>query len=875
MEHSVISATGATEAALDATVDGAAIASAADYLAKRIVPKRNTVPALGTIRMTPCDGGLRLSACDGETWASIVIAAAIYSPAAVAVDGEALCRAVAKAKGGEVRLTVERVSGKLSIVAGRARMNVATVHLDQVPDSRAFAPAWSVDLPTVGIKALNIVVPHIGEDSLMPGLYVGASCIGGKDHFAIGAAGQAMSLIACPIVEMNADVPSRMIGTVAADALLWAAKRVKGSTLSVAGDADGERLRFNVGDVELTTQSVEERDIWDDALGRLSAKSGGEPLLFPELDPHFDYAEIQSLEKRATGKLSWEDADSHVIIYDDGNPQWIGAIYRRALREKRGFSYTGYGEAKHYLMALADGDGLPGSDRVQSSADAAKAQWENKEPPREARSRGDSLYPIAPWALVNVDKPKLVERNGRVLGLTFSGEVRHRPWREKFADGQYFYHDRREEPLDGSFTVLMPADGPTLSVTGEITLEHDGKVYPLGVTGSGGVDISAETIAAMTTDIFDVIEFTGRDGNPTHVLQWQYARDDLSSFATVPAHGKVYGGELRETYTRTEIETALAGYSPCQTAVISDPAPQATVVATSDTITPDGPDTAICEDMAAIRPDDPATVESVDPSGDALTDIDAIIARIEALESAVATLSAVSDAAPIGGKHDGAAIVQLPVDDRARAIVAARAAIASERATNERASRLRIVRRYLAMRKARATLLERYANACDAIEIQRVRNEEWVAAIAAMIAERDEAKALLQAREAETMRLHRKRRNAVTSAFGLRKAARALPHAAKAANDWQRKHEAAQSELRKLKSSLVDPNCPERASDLVQLKGERDRARADLAQERQARAAIESRANLVADKMVDLAGRLAKAESALRRIEPHHQRFAA
>lgn len=137
--------------------------------------------------------------------------------------------------------------------------------------------------------------------------------------------------------------------------------------------------------------------------------------------------------------------------------------------------------------------------------------------------------------------------------------------------------------------------------------------------------------------------------------------------------------------------------------------------------------------------------------------------------------------------------------------------------------------------------------------------------------------------------LQAKRRRAVLSARDLQKRLNAEHrlvdlYAAKrreaedVARDWSVKEEAqrqrasvAEAALSRLQADLADPHQPERESDLLLLKRQRDDARAEAERERNAAAAVNERNARLQSVMADLgerfevmAGRVARAEAALR-----------
>jgi hypothetical protein len=91
-------------------------------------------------------------------------------------------------------------------------------------------------------------------------------------------------------------------------------------------------------------------------------------------------------------------------------------------------------------------------------------------------------------------------------------------------------------------------------------------------TKNGKIELTKAQVAELCggASTFDVVEFIGRDGEPAYVTKWLWEDASLTKFRTVPKNGKIFGGEVRDHYTRAEIEAALAGDTP-----VTDTAPPA------------------------------------------------------------------------------------------------------------------------------------------------------------------------------------------------------------------------------------------------------------------------------------------------------------
>jgi hypothetical protein len=251
---------------------------------------------------------------------------------------------------------------------------------------------------------------------------------------------------------------------------------------------------------------------------------------------------------------------------------------------------------------------------------------------------------------------------------------------------------------------------------------------------------------------------------------------------------------------------------------------------------------------------------------DAAPDIAAIIARLDAVESAVAELPRIRMKAiavridelldtpvdslldaPLSGEigTDAPNVIAWP---GARAMHADRAANDAERKARERAKRERLVRRYLAMRKERSQwrkLAEK--NAAECIAMRRVRDHF----------------------EGVAIRSLNKRRPAVILARDLQKRLNA-EH--RLVDQMQQKHGKAcehnrrlNNELSALKAKIECPSTPDRVSDVAMLRAENSAVRDELALVKADRDRLAKVADNHAGAIGALVDRIARAEALMRR----------
>lgn len=259
------------------------------------------------------------------------------------------------------------------------------------------------------------------------------------------------------------------------------------------------------------------------------------------------------------------------------------------------------------------------------------------------------------------------------------------------------------------------------------------------------------------------------------------------------------------------------------------------------------------EAQEAVAPTCDVPEPAIAPSAAPAVDLDAITARLDALEQALATLSA----------GQGATVEQAEVT---RATETENAPVLSTKRTpaHERA-----IRRAWAERKARRNSLRLHIDQLDnanervkrwrslaEAESERANNNERDAK--ALLEKCDEWEALQHRTWTESMGHKVKRKRAAATARRMIAAARAQERTATA------KASAARAEIDRLKRDMADPTTPDRASDVARLVRERDEARTALAAVTERAKRAEQGLESMADRFTSLVSRVTKAEAALR-----------
>lgn len=230
-------------------------------------------------------------------------------------------------------------------------------------------------------------------------------------------------------------------------------------------------------------------------------------------------------------------------------------------------------------------------------------------------------------------------------------------------------------------------------------------------------------------------------------------------------------------------------------------------------------------------------------------DLDAITARLDALEQALATLSAVS------------------VDDRevTTSPVAVTEVASCDHLPKRTPAHERAIRRAWAERKARryaqsvAEQAERHARGADARA--DAKQKEMDSRIRHLQTQLQDKHTNMEkwAAEARKGRKGRERRLATA-----RRARRMIGAARSQERIAQARASAARAEIDRLKRDMADPSQPERASDIARLVRERDEARTALAAVTARAERAEQGLHSMADRFEALVSRVTRAEAALR-----------
>lgn len=132
MEMQNIASADAIETRAHFTIEAAPFRAAVEFLAKRIVERRNTIPILSNIALHAGPDGLRIVGNNLDQTATLDLAADVDGFGSFTVDAAALADVLKKmAKGASV--TMKDDGGRVRVSGGRVAVNMPTLPVDDFP----------------------------------------------------------------------------------------------------------------------------------------------------------------------------------------------------------------------------------------------------------------------------------------------------------------------------------------------------------------------------------------------------------------------------------------------------------------------------------------------------------------------------------------------------------------------------------------------------------------------------------------------------------------------------------------------------------------------------------------------------------------------
>lgn len=839
--------------------------SAAVYLARRIISKRPQHPILGNIRIEARpDQTVTMTASDCDIWATATLSGEVESPGRFTVPGDALADMLAKARktkdaGSRVRI-IEGDNGKAGVSFSRNRYNLPLIPADDYPlPPIADAPAlhaFTVQAPRflADLAALAPCESTEEQRYYMNGTALQVRELAGQARLvAVATDGGCMAVASRALPDGAEGLPDLIIPKGTTAALRHAGKMAKPEALRITHCELGRNawLSFDFGALRIDSKMIDGYfpDWQADAVWQRAAPTGEGAALFPELLPGAPVKALADMAKAAGGDVAWQDG-KHALLGTVAGDDGLALLACKVAGggcDRKGFEYgvNGHQEAQAYLLALAEARGLPLPEDMKARAAEVEAE--------------QHVYHVSPVQV------QVIAEGLTVRGLTVSGDVYRRAWTETVQDWENLierqvYHAGGCEPLEGSYSILMPAEGPGLSYASEI-IGPDGVAYPVAMNESG-IHLSKDQVRALAGEADTrTVEVRTADGRTAHVHAVAWEGPGRFLCICKPNGRDIERGLGSAMYVDREavVWTSAGDVQPPPIADAAPAAPEAVqaqeeaIAPTSDSPGPlDALHGAAEPEFEAVEPvsesyklpdvlaDDlaPATVKDslTPPDADLADKLAVIMARLDAVEAALS-----EKADPIADASPAPRAKRSPAHERA-----------IRRAWAERAQRREAVK-----------------DAAMAWQVAELRKRKRQVSVHAAMALRSKLEAERMRRAGAEVKAEREHQRAWDQ-WGKRREnaerARRMLAAVRERADLDRRALAAtNAAYAKLKRDLADPTQPERASDIARLMAERDQARTSLAAvsaraERQQAALDQAAAHLESMGL-----RMAKAEAALRK----------
>jgi DNA polymerase III sliding clamp (beta) subunit (PCNA family) len=678
------------EIAIDAPVKGPefeverrAFSAALAMLGKNVIERRNTVPALSGVYISATPGAVSLTGTDLDMLLTISIPADVARTGTGLLDAFALGDTVKAAGRDSVIVDIDPWKGAC-VAAGRNRTMLRIMPddypLNIAPEAEEHGAPAVFELPADQLaQDLARLVPFMCSDGARYYLHGVA-----LESAPVGADGAALAMIATnggtmvrifrPIPDGASDMPASVIVPARAAKLL--AKLLKGATGTVLLSVTSRTLAV-VGDAfAFRTKLID--GTYPNWRGAWSAAEGGcglQSLALPELEPRISGSDILALEKAGGPIASVEIGEKGAFYRFAGAPEMLALtmLHSEESAGKWNYEQPGHADARDYLIGLARSHGLPVDSLLYT-------------PERYGGEPASDPYIPTQFAM----------RRGLILGAMFGRVERH-----AVKAGETYYRDPTPEEIEarradnpdasdeflsgmvrdtaaefmpaeyvpGAFSIAMPRERAGMAARATY-IGEDGTEHALRTNTAGALELSAAAIATLVGDPADqprreiapLTMWKGRILAPG----WHLPQPRKVRAIKCPDTGRVLrsvGSIAIDAYNADPVGT-LAAMRPVwigegapglmfvgpkiapTVAIDQAPAPQPQEAPEPIGVVP-APEPAEPAPVPAVEP----VAAISEPSAPAPGDVE-LLARIAALEAAVAVLTGMKAPAPAPANDD-------------------------------------------------------------------------------------------------------------------------------------------------------------------------------------------------------------------------------
>jgi DNA polymerase-3 subunit beta len=244
---------------MKATIERATLLKGLSHV-QSVVERRNTIPILSNVLIEAAESGtIRLMATDLDLQIDETIAAAVDQPGAITVSAHTLFDIARKLpEGAQVQLSA--AEGRLTVVAGRARFNLATLPRDDFPVIAEGELPTQFELPAEMLKQiidktrfaisteetryyLNGIFLHVSEDASGEPVLKAAATDGHR-----------LARVTLPRPEGAEKMPDVIVPRKCVAELRKLLEEVDGS---VGVSLSGSKIRFDLGQAILTSKLID------------------------------------------------------------------------------------------------------------------------------------------------------------------------------------------------------------------------------------------------------------------------------------------------------------------------------------------------------------------------------------------------------------------------------------------------------------------------------------------------------------------------------------------------------------------------------------------------------------------------------------------
>lgn len=462
MEYSPVEADSEYSPALELMADAAPLAKAVDYLARRIVERRNTIPILGAILFEiVAPTRLRLRATDLDIFAEVDLDIEVGIEGAFAVDAYAMRDVLKKAAESYVIIRQLPDRDAVEVSSGRARHNVKTLPVADFPARRGVQPdAADLAFGPDHRRQLELLAPFASREETryyLNGIAIQRRELSGDKLVMAATDGKELSAYALPFPDSAGDFDTAIVRSKAVAAALWAMKAHKGDSVAWRLDrTDMETLRFaefHIGGFRIASKLID--GTYPDFGHILDAGQWRETdaVLFPQLAPDICPDKAAKVEKAVKQPVIWRAGQTMSYAVSPADPDWICVSCNSTGKHSTGPWTYGYGSGVHafaldYARKIAARDGR----RTDMPADTCH--------------RGPYIVGVTFGEKISPDEYRVDENTGKVGAL--------------------------RDYETGAYSIVFPrCDRP---VTAEITVEVEGKTYPVRHSARGAIELSKESV---------------------------------------------------------------------------------------------------------------------------------------------------------------------------------------------------------------------------------------------------------------------------------------------------------------------------------------------------------------------------------------------